>query len=50
MDALAILQVAVGWDETINLDAADVNDSGEVDIMDALLVLQYSVGWDVELK
>ena len=50
MDALAILQVAVGWDTSISCDAADVDGDGEVGIMDALLVLQYAVGWDVELK
>lgn len=50
MDALAVLQAAVGWSTPIDRDASDVDGSGAVDIMDALLILQYSVGWDVELK
>lgn len=50
MDALEVLQAAVGWGNAINSDAADVDGSGTVDIMDALLILQYAVGWDVEFK
>lgn len=49
MDALAILQYAVGWDVAMNLSSADVNADNAVDIMDALAILQYTVGWNVEL-
>ncbi len=48
LDALAVLQAAVGWNNTIYDEAADVNGDGACDILDALLILQYAVGWDVE--
>ena len=48
MDALAVLQYAVGWGNTVYNEAADVNGDGACDILDALLILQYAVGWDVE--
>ncbi len=50
MDALAVLQSAVGWNNEIHASNADVDGDGATTIMDALLILQYAVGWDIEFQ
>jgi len=46
LDALLVLQYAVGWDVSVIDDNADVNGDGLVNILDALRIIQLCLGGD----
>lgn len=49
-DITILRRYYVGWDVTLNEDAADVNDDGVIDARDITILRRYYVGWDVTLK
>ena len=49
-DVLTVVKYAKGMFPVFNMENANVNGDGKVDLQDARLIGQYAAGWNVELK